>query len=251
MMAWLGREAVRMARCLLAAAHRLERLGELVSGRAGGTPAKSAQARYDEAAQASWQIIRHGLSHDLRTPHSAILALVELRLAAPPLLTSGEFAAQAAGCARASLRLVDDLARLLRELQHDYRMERLEWNALAGPAAQAAWNAEQPGRHIVLSPLPQEVAVHGDPAMLSELLRVLMALSLDAAREGSPARLHQRICGGVCRLSGTRIAEAGDAGGAGAADAGAMQFCKRVLLRHGGLLRTETDAWHIELPMLP
>lgn len=270
MRAWLGREVARMAACLGAAARHLERLAAVMAASrvalqadAGDAvrcmPASAGavdMAAYDSEAQASWQTGLRALSHDLRAPQSAILALVELQLAAPGALAHDAFVAQAAGHAQASLRLTDDIARLLRELVHAYRMEVLELTAQLREAADTLWDADGPGPELDLA--GGKVWVRGDVAMLSEVLRLLMALALAAAGDMRPV-VRQRIEGRVCRLS-IGFAPGADAAQAASAQAVAMQFCRRVMLRHGGMLDPgrglDAEAglcvcWLLCLPVLP
>jgi signal transduction histidine kinase len=270
MKAWLVRAVARMAACLGAAARQLERLAAVMEASRVGPHADAGDAvhfmpasagavdmaAYDSEALASWQTGLRALSHDLRAPQSAILALAELQLAAPGALAHDAFVAQAAGHAQASLRLTDNIARLLRELVHAYRMEVLELTALLREAADPLWDAAGPGPELDLA--QGKVWVRGDVATLREALRLLMALALAAAGDMRPV-VRQRIEGRVCRLS-IGFVPGADAAQAASAEAVAMQYCRRVMLRHGGVLDAgrgmDADAgsrvcWLLCLPVLP
>ncbi|WP_416050145.1 hypothetical protein [Cupriavidus basilensis] len=221
----------------------------------------------DSAALASWQTAMRALSHDLRSPQSAILALAQLHQDAPSACAHAAFVAQTAGYAQASLRLTDDIARLLRELAHGYRMEILELTALLRESADTLCLHAGPTPELELA--GRKAWIRGDAVMLSEALRVLMALAMMSAAGSTPPRVRQRLDGRLCRISIVFVPDAdGDAQAWRAARAGApaMQFCRRVLLRHGGALdadrSADTDAnagteadgsvtWHLHLPMLP
>ena len=270
MRAWLGNWLARLAACLRAAEQCIGRLAvDMGAGREEREadacaavmrllPASAGAidvAAYDSEAQASWQTGLRALSHDLRAPQSAILALAELQLVAPEALAHDVFAAQAAGHAQASLRLTDGIARLLRELVHGYRMEVLDLTALLREAADALWQAARPGTELHLA--GARVWIRGDTAMLSEALRVLLALALDAAGDTRPL-VRQQVDGRICRLS---VAFVPGAEATQAAEPVAMQFCRRVLLRHGGTLDIGGSAdaddragrpvtWQLRLPVL-
>lgn len=278
MRAWLCREIARAGAGLGAAARWLEHVAGTLGtdagerkGRAdgcgvaigpgadaGNVPAADLAAHGCEAL-ASCQAIRRALSHDLRAPQSAILALAELHLAEPSRLGPEAFVAQLAGYARASLRLTDDVARLVREFGHAYRMEVLELTALLREAAGTPWEPEDAGD---AAPWPEldlagrKVWMRGDTAMLSEALRVLTAQARAAARGGTPMQVRQRIDGRACRVSIVFARGTGAAPGHGAGPS--MQYCRRVVLRHGGALDLEARAaadervaWHLLLPVLP
>lgn len=284
MTAWLRCEILRwvaglraVARCLERLAHRMGAgMEEGGQDRPAGMPALRAMLpaggavdapSCDSAALASWQTAMRALSHDLRSPQSAILALAQLHQDAPSACAHAAFVAQTAGYAQASLRLTDDIARLLRELAHGYRMEILELTALLRESADTLCLHAGPTPELELA--GRKAWIRGDAAMLSEALRVLMALAMMSAAGSTPPRVRQRLDGRLCRISIVFVPDAdGDAQAWRAARAGApaMQFCRRVLLRHGGALdadrSADTDAnagteadgsvtWHLHLPMLP
>ncbi|MES2011284.1 MAG: hypothetical protein V4468_20605 [Pseudomonadota bacterium] len=226
-------------------------------------------AACDSAALASWQTAMRALSHDLRSPQSAILALAQLHQDVPSACAHAAFVAQAAGYAQASLRLTDDIARLLRELAHGYRMEILELTALLRESADTLCLHAGPTPELDLA--GRKAWIRGDAAMLSEALRVLMTLAMMSAAGSTPPRVCQRLDGRLCRISIAFVPDA-DAWRDARAWAPALQFCRRVLLRHGGALDadraadakagteagieagTEADGsvtWHLRLPRLP
>ncbi|QOT76644.1 hypothetical protein [Cupriavidus basilensis] len=219
-------------------------------------------AACDSAALASWQTAMRALSHDLRSPQSAILALVQLHQDVPSACAHAAFVAQTAGYAQASLRLTDDIARLLRELAHGYRMEILELTALLRESADTLCLHAGPTPELDLA--GRKAWIRGDAAMLAEALRVLMALAMMSAAGSTPPRVRQRLDGRLCRISVVFVPDAdADAWRAARAGTPALQFCRRVLLRHGGALDadakagteagTEADGsvtWHLRLPML-
>lgn len=277
MTAWLRCEILRWVPGLRAAAQYLERLApRMGAGREAGErdqpvgmaairamlPAGGAvdAAACDSAALASWQTAMRALSHDLRAPQSAILALAELQQGVPPACAHEAFVAQAAGYAQASLRLIDDTARLLRELAHGYHMEVLELTALLRESADALWPHAGPAPELELA--GRKAWIRGDAAMLPEALRVLTAQAMSAAGS-TPARVRQRLDGRLCRIAITFVPDpAAEPWQAAREGAPAMQFCRRVLLRHGGVLDAEGSAgaeaeaegsvtWHLHLPMLP
>ena len=278
MTAWLRCEILRwvaglraVARCLERLAHRMgagmEEGGQDMPaiGTIGTMPpaggAVDAPA-CDRAALASWQTAMRALSHDLRSPQSAILALVQLHQDVPCACAHAAFVAQAAGYAQASLRLTDDIARLLRELAHGYRMEILELTALLRESADTLCLHAGPRPELDLA--GRKAWIRGDAAMLSEALRVLMTLAMMSAAGSTPPRVCQRLDGRLCRISIVFVPDAdADAWRAARAGTPALQFCRRVLLRHGGALDadraadakagTEADGsvtWHLHLPML-
>lgn len=288
MTAWLRCEILRWVAGLRAVARCLEHLAlrmgagteeggqDMTAGMAAiraMPPAGGAvdAAACDSAALASWQTAMRALSHDLRSPQSAILALVQLHQDVPRARAHAAFVAQAAGYARASLRLTDDIARLLRELAHGYRMEILELTALVRASADTF--CLPAGRTPELDPAGRKAWIRGDAAMLSEALRVLMALAMMSAAGSTPPRVRQRLDGSLCRISIAFVPDPDpgpDAQAWRAARAGtpAMQFCRRVLLRHGGALDADRAAdakagtqagieadgsvtWHLRLPVLP
>ncbi|MHA7678688.1 ATP-binding protein [Cupriavidus sp. PET2-C1] len=283
MTAWLRSEILRWVAGLRAAARHLERLAHRMgAGREEGArdkpvgmtairamlPAGGAidAAACDSAALASWQTAMRALSHDLRSPQSAILALVQLHQDVPSARAHAAFVAQTAGYAQVSLRLTDDIARLLRELAHGYRMEILDLTALLRESADTLCLHAAPAPELELA--GHKAWIRGDAAMLPEALRVLMALAMMSAAGGKPPRVCQRLDGRLCRISIAFVPDADvDAWQDARAGTPAMQFCRRVLLRHGGALDadraadakagtedgTEADGrvtWHLHLPML-
>ncbi|GAB7548036.1 histidine kinase [Cupriavidus sp. 8B] len=275
----MRREILRWVAGLRAAALCLERIAQrMEAGRGEGGRDKPAgmaairamlpvggaidAATCESAALASWQTAMRALSHDLRAPQSAILALAQLQQGAPSACAFEAFVAQTAGYAQASLRLTDDIARLLRELAHGYHMEILELTALLRESADTLWQtagpAPAPAPELELDLAGRKVWIRGDAAMLPEALRLLMALALSSAASTAP-RVRQWLDGRICRISIAFVPDA-DAWQAARGDAPALQFCRRVLLRHGGALdaggSAETDAdrrvtWHLRLPVLP
>lgn len=288
MTAWLRCEILRwvaglraVARCLERLAHRMGAgMAEGGQDRPAGMAAIRAMlpaggavdaAACDSAALASWQTAMRALSHDLRSPQSAILALAQLHQDVPSACAHAAFVAQAAGYAQASLRLTDDIARLLRELAHGYRMEILELTALLRESADTLCLHAGPTPELDLA--GRKAWIRGDAAMLSEALRVLMTLAMMSAAGSTPPRVCQRLDGRLCRISIAFVPDAdADAWRDARAGTPALQFCRRVLLRHGGALDadraadakagteagieagTEADGsvtWHLRLPRLP
>ncbi|NUA28845.1 HAMP domain-containing histidine kinase [Cupriavidus basilensis] len=279
MTAWLCCETLRWAAGLRAAALYLERLahrmGAGLEERRRDKPAGMAAIlamlhaggavdapSCDSAALASWQTAMRALSHDLRAPQSAILALAELQqgVPVPSACAHAAFVAQVAGYAQASLRLIDDTARLLRELAHGYHMEILELTALLRESADALWPHAGPAPAIELA--GRKAWIRGDAAMLPAVLHVLTAQAMSAAGS-TPVRVRQRLDGRLCRIAITFVPDpAAEPWQAARGGAPAMQFCRRVLLRHGGGLEADGSAgadaeadgrvtWHLHLPMLP
>ncbi|MBY4946415.1 hypothetical protein K6V92_07235 [Cupriavidus respiraculi] len=208
-----------------------------------------------------WQAMAGILAHDLRAPAAAILALSDLqRLRALP---GDAFVEQVAGQARQALVLADELAALLREPRHAYRMAPLDLLALLQHRIASRWwgDAEggcRDGGAPRLRAHADEAWVRADARMLGEAIGVMLErVCLCRHRAGGcDVELRRHPVAGV-HLA-IRARGAGDAATqALSAAAPAGLLVRRVLHRHGGALLScgerQADGaveWRLALPAL-
>jgi len=123
------------------------------------------------------------LSHDMRSPQSAILALIESHGETP---VPPETTRRIRDHARRTLALSDGFVHLTRAQLLDFAPELLDLAELARDAADAVWaQAKDRGMRLeVTAPENGEVLVMGEPALLQ---RMIVNLAENAIKYGTPA----------------------------------------------------------------
>jgi len=178
-LAYLEREFERTRRQLPPGEgpHRPAGQGDMLHRRMAALSAGAAQVR---ALQRQRQEALHFLSHDLRAPLTATLALVEMHdgaRSAPPLRA---IEAQT----RRALALAEDFVQLARaESARGYRIELMDLREPLIEAVDACWSQARASGVVLTSQAPEhECLVSGDRGMLT---RALVNLIDNALKHGS------------------------------------------------------------------
>ncbi|RAS05071.1 HAMP domain-containing histidine kinase [Cupriavidus alkaliphilus] len=179
-------------------------------------------------------MLLHVLGHDLRQPNASLLAWLALRQTRSQ--ADAALLEQVGGHARRSLRHIDDLNRLLREIRHAYRMRRIAMETLLDAALDRVWSEAGEAGIRLERPAGRLPRIGGDAAMLASTLEWLLAGAIGAAAHGTALRTACRGHAGGVALS-IVFQPADDAGAAQLARPGAaLLYAQRVVARHGGLL---------------
>ncbi|MEO6277011.1 CHASE2 domain-containing protein [Roseateles sp.] len=241
--------------------------GDLLDRRMAALAAAAAHVR---SLQRQRQQALHFLSHDLRAPLSATLALIELQDGAHAASVLPLIEAQS----RRALAMAEGFVQLARaETAQGYRLEVLDLRDALIEAVDGCWPLAQARAVTLDCPAPaHECLVSGDRSMLT---RALVNLIDNALKHGSPrgGRVHcQLMAAGACwrievRDAGvplrpelaTGLFEAFRRGGSGVgAQAGApgaglgLAFVQAVAQHHGGHAgwcgQEQGNVFFIELP---
>jgi len=150
-------------------------------------------ARFRHAQQKREETLRF-LSHDMRAPQNAILALIEMQRREPEASDDQEVLTRIERRATDTLELMDGFVQLERAEVVSLGQHPIELGSLLLEACDACWEMAQ-RRHITLltDDLPEEAWVEGDHKLLSRVLRNL----LDNALKYSPD--HTTVRCGISR----------------------------------------------------
>lgn len=122
------------------------------------------------------------LSHDMRAPQSAILALLDAAPDTPPQL-----AGRIRDCARRTLDLADGFVQLSRAQLAELTLELLDLAELARDAADVIWPLAR-ARDMVVEVLcePEEILVTGDRSLITRALVNLLDNAVKYGAAGTP-----------------------------------------------------------------
>jgi len=151
---------------------------------------------YAAAAAAQREQVIQLLTHDMRSPQSSILALLET---APPGAVAPDLSAKVGAYARRTLALADNFVHLAKAESGGLTREVLDLSDLAVEAADDLWPlATKAGVKLETGPSDEDLLVEGDRSLLARAIANL----LDNAVKYSPA-------GGVVTLTALRALEDG------------------------------------------
>lgn len=145
------------------------------------TPVRQAERQRDEALRF--------MSHDLRSPLSSILTLIELERHGSPRPSHGVEAVyrRIEAHARRSLALADDFMQMARAESSDYRLETTDLNDVVIDAADQHWETSRARGIEVVCELPQAPClVLCDRALLTRAVANLVGNALKYSPQGTP-----------------------------------------------------------------
>jgi len=199
----------------------------------------------------------HFLSHDMRSPQSAILTLLDLVRQDPEAMSPAQFQDRIERHARKALALSDDFINLVRAQSRDYELEPYNLNDLLSEAMDDAWEPAQ-AKHIVL----EFVGPHDlkeslvDRELFSRALANLVGNAIKYSPEGSRVRCGVQAQGsfweawiqdegpGISREAQVhlfrpfyRVQQGIRTEGTGLG----LPFVKTVAVRHGGQVTLSSD----------
>ncbi|QXL83331.1 CHASE2 domain-containing protein [Comamonas sp. NLF-1-9] len=214
------------------------------------------------------------ISHDLRSPASAILTLLEMQRSLPEPLAEAQLQARIARHARALLTMAEDFTELASAQTQKLRRETLDLVALLHDAVQQSWaQAQARGVQVRIVRAPAQAPCEGDRHMLTRAIANLLnnAIKYTAAhtevecaitelqgcwqigvRDHGPGiapEQHQRIFKAFERLHAPG-ASPGEGFGLG------LAFVQEAMRRHAGAARVRSDGQNgseflLLLPMAP
>ena len=128
----------------------------------------------------------HFLSHDMRSPQSAILTLLDLVRQDPEAMSPTQFQDRIERHARKALALADDFISLVRAQSREYRRERYNLSDLLGEVLDDAWEAAQ-ARSIQLRFKPPREPADSlvDRELLQRAMNNLVSNAMKYSPEGS------------------------------------------------------------------
>ena len=148
----------------------------------------------EREAQAQRSTMLRFLSHDLRAPHSAILALLELQKRAAP--GDDSVLQQIEGQVRRALGLTEDFVQLTRAESEDYRFEPTLIGTIALDAFEQAWPlGRAKGIELVHRLDDDETLVSADHGLLCRALFNLLENAIKYSPSGTRVELALRLEG--------------------------------------------------------
>jgi signal transduction histidine kinase len=214
------------------------------------------------------------LSHDMRSPQSSILALLELHELDPDDNPKEQVHERIAQYARRTLELSEQFLQLARAETKEYELETVDLGMIADEALEEAWAAAEQ-KHITLSLRfdGEPVPVKADPALLRRALINLLGNAVKYSPEETTTTISVEMRDGMAMVSVAdqgygmsednlanlfkrfrRFSRPGQpkAQGAGLG----MAFVKTVAERHGGSIVVESTpeigtTFTLQLPPAP
>ncbi|HEX5388400.1 MAG TPA: CHASE2 domain-containing protein [Burkholderiaceae bacterium] len=199
----------------------------------------------------------HFLSHDMRSPQSAILTLIDLLRQDPEAMTSAQFQDRIERHARKALALSDDFINLVRAQSRDYELEPYNLNDLLSEAMDDAWEPSQAKRIVLEFVGPHDLKESlVDRELFSRALANLVGNAIKYSPEGSRVRCGVQAQGtfwevwiqdegpGISREAQVhlfrpfyRVQQGIRTEGTGLG----LPFVKTVAVRHGGQVTLSSD----------
>lgn len=128
----------------------------------------------------------HFLSHDMRSPQSAILTLVDLMRQDPEAMSPAQFQDRIERHARKALALSDDFINLVRAQSREYELEAYNLNDLLSEAMDDAWEPSQAKRIALKFAGPHDLKESlVDRELLSRAIANLVGNAIKYSPEGS------------------------------------------------------------------
>lgn len=198
-----------------------------------------------------WQVMSHGLRHDMRAPPSAIIALADLFWSGS---MDGELLArQVVMHARETLLGVDELGGLADEAVHRYRRVRTDLAELVASSIDQAWPAAREAA-IVLQGMecPCPVWVKADQRMLATLVACMLRRAIALARVSTKVRVGIGVAQSHYCVDVSFTMARSRPHDALAPSSAAGLLARRVMKRHGGWVAVGGEgaqaAWRLVLP---
>ena len=199
----------------------------------------------------------HFLSHDMRSPQSAILTLLDLVRQDPEAMSPAQFQDRIERHARKALALSDDFINLVRAQSRDYELEAYNLNDLLSEAMDDAWEPAQAKRIALELVGPHDLKESlVDRELFSRALANLVGNAIKYSPEGSRVRCGVQAQGtfwevwiqdegpGISREAQVhlfrpfyRVQQGIRTEGTGLG----LPFVKTVAVRHGGQVTLSSD----------
>lgn len=214
-----------------------------------------------EAQEQRDQALRF-ISHDLRSPASSILTLLEMQHALPDALPEAQLHARIASHARMALTMAQDFTELASAQTQPLQRTPLDLVVLLQEATQQAWaGARKKQVRITIAEQPFEAPCEGDRQLLVRAIGNLLGNAIKFTAEGSqvvcslrgngrPWRLSVRDQGpGISAEQQQRVFQPFErlhrAGAASTEGYGlGLAFVHEAMRRHGGSVQLESDGMH-------
>jgi CHASE2 domain-containing sensor protein/signal transduction histidine kinase len=199
----------------------------------------------------------HFLSHDMRSPQSAILTLLDLVRQDPEAMSPAQFQDRIERHARKALALSDDFINLVRAQSRDYELEAYNLNDLLSEAMDDAWEPAQAKRIALEFVGPHDLKESlVDRELFSRALANLVGNAIKYSPEGTRVRCGVQAQGtfwevwiqdegpGISREAQVhlfrpfyRVQQGIRTEGTGLG----LPFVKTVAVRHGGQVTLSSD----------
>jgi signal transduction histidine kinase len=212
------------------------------------------------------------LSHDIRSPHAAILAMLDHGPLASPPSVDGEFVERLRRHARHGLKMAEDFVQLARARTASIAERPVDIADATAEAADMSWSMARRRRIAIegAGAVDGEIWVRGDRAMIVRAIHNLLDNGVKFAPEGSTIRYDLAITTDRARLRiesegpelppdrqrnpFIRFGTVGDSGGSQGLGLG-LAFVHTVVERHGATVRHERigdrHRFMLDFPLLP
>lgn len=214
------------------------------------------------------------ISHDIRSPASSILTLLEMQQTLPDPLPEHELHARIARHAHSALSMASSFTQLASAQTQELRREPVDLAALLQEAVQHAWaSARRREIALAITRSPAEAPCEGDRQLLARAITNLLSNAIKFTTPGTPVHCTLEAADGLWHLGvhdeGPGIAPEQQKlvfepfrrlHGAGAAQTEGfglgLAFVHEVMHRHGGSVQVRSDGVHgstftLVLPMAP